>query len=168
MALRSAVAVGIMMVALNASVRSQALDFGQTEYLSKCATCHGADGKGAGPLSATIKPKPADLTILAKRDNGVFAASTIYKKIDGREARTSHGSTEMPIWGCRHSPTVLQRKGHRGTATRHGSLRKLPKRVTKPATDPFESLIDLPCDPEPVIQSCIQAIVEYLRQIQEK
>ena len=169
MALRIAVAVGIVMVALNASVRSQALDFGQTEYLSKCAACHGADGKGAGGLSATIKPKPADLTILAKRNNGVFAASTIYKKIDGREASTSHGSTEMPIWGCRHlSPTVLQRKGHRRTATRHGSLRKMTKRVTKPATDPFESLIDLPCDPEPVIQRRIQAIVEYLRQIQEK
>ena len=165
MALRIAAAVGIMMVALNASVRSQVLDFGQTEYLSKCATCHGADGKGAGPVSATPKQKPADLTILAKRNNGVFAASTIYKKIDGREARTSHGGTEMPIWGCRHlSPTVLQRKGHRRTATQHGSLRK----VTKPATDPFASLIDLPCDPEPVIQRRIQAIVEYLRQIQEK
>ena len=55
MALRIAVAVGIMMVALNASVRSQALDFGQAEFLSKCAACHGADGKGAGPLSATIE-----------------------------------------------------------------------------------------------------------------
>jgi hypothetical protein len=165
MALRIVVAVGIMMVALDASVRSRDLDFGQTEYLSKCAACHGADGKGAGPLSATIKPKPADLTILAKRNNGDFAASIIYKKIDGREARTSHGSTEMPIWGCRHlSPTVLQRKGRARTATQHGSLRK----VTKPAADPFASLIDRPCDPEPVIQSRIQAIVEYLRQIQEK
>jgi hypothetical protein len=105
------------------------------------------------------------LTILAKRNNGVFAAGIIYKKIDGREARTSHGSTEMPIWGCRHlNPTVLQRKRPRRTATQHGSLRK----VTKPATDPFESLIDLPCDPEPVIRRRIPAIVEYLRQIQEK
>jgi hypothetical protein len=100
MALRIAVTVGLMMVALNASVRSQDLDFGQTEYLSKCAASHGADGKGAGSLSATIKPKPADLTILAKRNNGAFAASTIYKKIDGREARTSHGSTEMPFGDC--------------------------------------------------------------------
>jgi hypothetical protein len=165
MAFRIAIAVGIMMIALHASVRSQDLDFGQAEFLSKCAACHGADGKGAGPLSATIKPKPPDLTILAKRNNGVFAAGIIYKKIDGREARTSHSSTEMPIWGCRHlNPTVLQRKRPRRTATQHGSLRK----VTKPATDPFESLMDLPCDPEPVIRRRIQAIVEYLRQIQEK
>jgi len=28
--------------------------------------------------------------------------------------------------------------------------------------------MDLPCDPEPVIQNRIQAIVEYLRQIQVK
>jgi len=165
MALRVAAAVSIMMIALNASVRSQDLDFGQAEFLSKCAPCHGPDGKGAGPVSATMKPMPADLTVLAKRNNGIFAADIIYKKIDGREARTSHGSTEMPIWGCRHlSPIVLQRKGHRRTATQPSS----PRKVTKPATDPFESLIDLPCDPEPVIQNRIPAIVEYLRQIQVK
>jgi len=165
MALRIASAVAIVIIALNASAWSQALDFGKTEFLSKCAECHGADGKGKGPRRANMKKKPADLTILAKRNNGVFAAGIIYKKIDGREARTSHGSTEMPIWGCRHlSPTVLQRKRHGRTATQHGSLRK----VTKPATDPFESLIDLPCDPEPVIRRRIQAIVEYLGQIQEK
>jgi len=134
-------------------------------WAKDCAKCHGADGKGTGPLSATMKPKPVDLTVLAKRNNGVFAADLIYKKIDGRQAITSHGSTEMPIWGCRHlSPIVLQRKVHRRTATQRDSLRK----VTKPATDPFESLMDLPCDPEPVIQNRIQAIVEYLRQIQVK
>ena len=54
MALRIALAVGIVIIALNASVRSQDLDFGKTEFLSKCAECHGADGKGTGPLSATI------------------------------------------------------------------------------------------------------------------
>ena len=166
MALRIAAAVGIMMVALNASVRSQALDFGQTEYLSKCATCHGADGKGAGPVSATPKQKPADLTILAKRNNGVFAADAVYKMIDGREARTSHSSSEMPVWGCRHlSPPVLRPTVHRWFfSTHHARLRK----VKKPTADPFDSLIDLSCDPEPVIQERIQAIVEYLRQIQEK
>jgi mono/diheme cytochrome c family protein len=52
-------------------LRSQDLDFGQAEFLSKCAACRGADGKGAGPLSATIKPKLPDLTILAKRNHGV-------------------------------------------------------------------------------------------------
>ena len=36
------------------------------------------------------------------------------------------------------------------------------------ATDPLELFEDLSCNPEPVIQRRIHAIVEYLRQIQEK
>ena len=167
MALRIASAVGIVIIALNASARSQALDFGKTEFLSKCAECHGADGKGTGPRSADMKKKPANLTILAKRNNGVFAADAVYKRIDGRDAKTSHGSSEMPIWGCRHlsppapSPTVVHKWFF---STDHARLKK----VKKPTADPLESFEDLSCDPEPVIQERIQAIVEYLRQIQEK
>jgi len=52
MALRIASAVAIVIIALNASAWSQALDFGKTEFLSKCAECHGADGKGKGPRRA--------------------------------------------------------------------------------------------------------------------
>jgi mono/diheme cytochrome c family protein len=52
MAVRVVSAVGIVIIALNASARSQDLDFGKTEYLSKCAECHGADGKGTGPRGA--------------------------------------------------------------------------------------------------------------------
>ena len=136
MALRIATAVGITIIALNTSARSQDLDFGQTEFLSKCAECHGADGKGAGPRSADMKRKPADLTVLAKRNNGVFAAEAVYKMIDGREARTSHGSSEMPIWGCRHlSPPVSRPSVHRWFfSTHHARLRK----VKKPTANPFE------------------------------
>ena len=102
MAVRVVSAVGIVIIALNASARSQDLDFGKTEYLSKCAECHGADGKGTGPRSADMKKRPANLTILAKRNNGVFAADAVYKLIDGQDTKTSHGGSEMPIWGCRH------------------------------------------------------------------
>jgi hypothetical protein len=114
-----------------------------------------------------MKKKPANLTILAKRNNGVFAADAVYKRIDGRDTKTSHGSSEMPIWGCRHvsppapSPTVVHKWFF---STHHARLKK----VKKPRADPLELFEDLSCDPEPVIQERIQAIVDYLRQIQEK
>ena len=50
MALRIASAVGIVIIALNASAWSRALDFGKTEFLSKCAECHCADGGEAERL----------------------------------------------------------------------------------------------------------------------
>ena len=74
MALRIAAAVGIMMVALNASVRSQVLDFGKTEYLSMLQRVTVPMAKVRVRSVLRLKQKPADLTILAKRNNGVFAA----------------------------------------------------------------------------------------------
>jgi len=166
MAPRIAPAIGIMIIALNASARSQDLDFGKMEFLSKCAECHGAHGKGNGPHSAKMKPKPTDLTIIAKRNNGAFSPDAVYGLIDGRAARTSHGSPEMPIWECRHlSSPVLRPNIYRWFFSNHHAW---PRKVKKLTADPFESFMDLSCDPEPVIQKRIQAIVEYLRQIQEK
>jgi mono/diheme cytochrome c family protein len=48
-------------IGLTASGWAEEVDAGKAEYLSSCAPCHGADGKGKGPLSAKLKTKPADL-----------------------------------------------------------------------------------------------------------
>ena len=93
-------------IGLTASGWAEEVDAGKAEYLSSCAPCHGADGKGKGPLSAKLKTKPADLTALAK-NNGVFPVSAVYEAIDGRNAIESHGAREMPIWGCRHTPSPV-------------------------------------------------------------
>ena len=132
----------------NVVVQAQNLDQGRTEFLSKCAGCHGADAKGAGPMASKLKRKPADLTALAKNNNDVFQTDAIAAIVDGRGA-ISHRRLEMPIWGCRQGPPPgPRRKAYQ------------PK--------PIESLLDMPCDPEEVIKKRIRAIVEYLGQIQEK
>jgi hypothetical protein len=120
---------------------------GKEEFLSNCAGCHGVDGKGKGPLSKALKSKPADLTTVAKRNNGVFSKSAVYEKIDGRKSPRSHRLSDMPIWGCRHGPPPDKRK-------------KAPK------PDALNTLLDLPCPPEADIRSRIQSIVDYLGQIQ--
>ena len=43
--------------------------------------------------------KPADLTQLAKHNDGQFPFWTVYRVIDGREEVKAHGSRAMPIWG---------------------------------------------------------------------
>lgn len=136
-----------VIIAANTGAWAQDPGTGRTEYLYYCAECHGTDGKGGGGrLSSNLRIRPADLTVLAKR-NGVFSPYAVAKKIDGRNA--SHGSLEMPIWGCRQGRSpVAKRKVH------------------KPR--PIDSLLDLPCDPEEIIQKRIRDVVGYLAQIQEK
>jgi hypothetical protein len=61
--------------------------------------------KGNGPVSKELKTPPADLTVLAKNNNGVFPYDMVYQVIDGRNSTIkSHGTREMPIWGYRFGP----------------------------------------------------------------
>jgi len=64
-----------------------------------CATCHGTDGRGDGPAAAALKTAPADLTQLAKQNNGKFPAMKVAAAIRGEGAPTAHGTKEMPVWG---------------------------------------------------------------------
>ena len=58
-------------------------DIGKSEFLSSCASCHGADAKGKGPISEQLKTPPPDLTMLAKNNNGVFPTNSIYEILYG-------------------------------------------------------------------------------------
>ncbi len=112
----------------------------RTDYLITCAVCHGIDAKGRGLLSTLLKVTPADLTILAKKNNGVFPVSSVYEVIDGRKVIAAHGTREMPIWGAFVSKELY----------------------------PSERFIDPSYDPEAVVRTRILAIIDYLNRIQEK
>ena len=72
---------------------------GQTQYLQHCTSCHGETGKGDGPAAAALTSKKADLTVLAKNNNGVFPAERIIAIIQGRGTVLAHGSQQFPVWG---------------------------------------------------------------------
>ena len=145
--------------------RPQDAGRGQIEFLLNCSGCHGTDAKGSGPQSAKLHIKPADLTSLAKRNHGRFDLGAVYQLIDGRNARLSHHSAEMPIRGCRHQTTLPDLPA---TTKRK---QKIPKRILsqmKPHEDELDSLLDLPCDSEAAIRKRLLAIVSYLSLVQEK
>jgi mono/diheme cytochrome c family protein len=67
---------------------ADAPQMGRAHYEAKCAVCHGADGKGNGPVANMLTQKPSDLTMMSKNNNGVFPFWTAYD-----------GTREMPVWG---------------------------------------------------------------------
>ena len=70
-------------------------------YGQLCASCHGKDATGDGPVAAALKTRVPDLTRLAWRDGGEFPREDVRRAIDGRMEYRAHGSREMPVWGIR-------------------------------------------------------------------
>jgi hypothetical protein len=69
------------------------------DFRRYCAQCHGMDATGDGPVAGALKKKPANLTLLAKNNGGVFPEQEVRDFIDGTKTSASHGSRAMPIWG---------------------------------------------------------------------
>jgi len=72
---------------------------GASIYRTYCATCHGAGAMGDGPLASSLRRRPANLTEIAKRNNGAFPAEMVHRIIDGRQPVRGHGGPDMPVWG---------------------------------------------------------------------
>jgi mono/diheme cytochrome c family protein len=72
---------------------------GEEEFIRYCSVCHGIDAKGKGALAGSLKKPPADLTRIAKRNEGHFPFSKVAGIIRDGGGITSHGSTDMPAWG---------------------------------------------------------------------
>jgi len=89
--------IGLAIVS-GAALAQQKTDLGKREFDNNCASCHGVTGKGNGSLGEFLKRSPPDLTMLAKKNNGVLPMSRMYEVIEGSNV-PSHGSRDMPIWG---------------------------------------------------------------------
>lgn len=122
--------------------RIHAPDFGQREFATNCATCHGLDAKGRGPVAGFLTKNPPDLTLLARLNGGVFPMDRVYRTIDGRDlpqgaqAAGPHGSREMPIWGRDYGMRDAEYYG------------------------------DTPYDSEAMVRGRILALLEYLNRVQ--
>ncbi|MCT4372144.1 cytochrome c [Yangia mangrovi] len=77
---------------------AQDADRGAALYTEHCATCHGLDGRGDGPMAGVLMIKPVNLTELAAANGGSFPLERVVKRIDGRDPLVSHGSP-MPVYG---------------------------------------------------------------------
>jgi len=92
-------------------VHAQGVDIGKQEYIDSCASCHGEDGKGHGPVAGFLKQNVPDLTVLAKNSAGVFPFARVYDVIDGRQAVAAHGPRDMQVWGSEFREEGAKRSG---------------------------------------------------------
>jgi mono/diheme cytochrome c family protein len=72
---------------------------GHATFDTYCATCHGVSARGDGALASSLSRRPADLTLIAKRNGGTFPTEQVARIIDGRKPVKGHGGGEMPAWG---------------------------------------------------------------------
>ena len=135
----------------NVSLRSAAIAKGGTakriasDRQPPCVH-HGANGKGGGSLAPVLNKAPANLTILAKKNNGVLPVGAIYGTFYGINEIMSHGTRDMPIWGNRYAPSP--------------ETALVPKPTDRFSVPTYE--------PDAVIRTRILAIIDYLNRIQEK
>ena len=114
------------------------VDFGKYEYESKCAVCHGLEGRGNGAMAAVLKTSVSNLTYLSKNNNGVFPLQRVYEIVDGTDVLPAHGTREMPIWGQEYRADIEK------------------------------AYFDVPFDAEAYVRAHILALTEYVYRLQAK
>ena len=134
------IGVSAMIVAatgVTTAVAADKVDLGKREYESNCIACQGKDLKG-GAYVDFLKVTPPDLTLLSKKNGGVFPLERVYAVIDGRQEVKAHGPRDMPIWG-------------RDYQIKAG-----------------EHYVDINYDPEAFVRGRIFALIDYLNRMQAK
>ncbi len=86
---------------------------GRADFKDNCASCHGATGKGDGPVQSFLVKPPSDLTTIARRNGGKFPTELMWEVIDGRWSGDTgpHGSREMPVWGQEFKSRAMGQPG---------------------------------------------------------
>lgn len=100
--IRALSAAALAATALGAAAPAAADEHaGRVLYVTYCASCHGIDATGDGPVAKSLVRKPPDLTRLAERFGSPLSPSKVAEYIDGRLDVLAHGPRDMPVWGER-------------------------------------------------------------------
>lgn len=137
MALMVVLFSGITFAQTPASSRTS--DFGKREFEANCASCHGVSGKGNGPLVEFLRRSPPDLTLLVKKNQGVFPMNRLYDVIEGGSL-PAHGARDMPVWGQEYR--IKDAEYYMDT--------------------PY------PISPEAMVRTRLLALLEYINRLQER
>ena len=74
---------------------------GRALFLRTCASCHGVNADGNGPVARSLSTPPSNLHLLWQRYGNPLPEDQIARFIDGRADVKAHGPRDMPVWGDR-------------------------------------------------------------------
>ena len=137
---RHAAALTVSLIAVSMSAVAAEPNYGQREFRTRCAMCHGESGHGDGWLAEFLIQRPAVLTQIKKKNGGVFPREQVARMIDGRTDVKLHGPRAMPIWGDIYKSEIESKGGARGGVREEDEIN---------------------------ISYRIQALIEYLATLQE-
>lgn len=89
---------------------------GQKYFVRYCASCHGTNGIGDGPVAKSLSKPPANLRLLSDKYGSPLPATRLAELIDGRDAVRAHGTADMPVWGERFYTMGAGERGEFGIA----------------------------------------------------
>ena len=72
---------------------------GANTFRRYCASCHGSEARGDGPLAKDLRAQPANLTELSKRHGGEFPYDLVIETVSQGRSVSGHGTEDMPAWG---------------------------------------------------------------------
>lgn len=82
----------------------------RADFAAYCAVCHGNDGRGGGVLAEGLETAPPDVTLVARRNGGVFPKSQVMGHIAGYTMGRS--DSPMPSFAdLLDGPTVMYDDG---------------------------------------------------------
>lgn len=81
------------------TAKAPAQPTGKEMFKTYCASCHGDDAKGNGPVAPALKQPPPDLTQLAKQNKGEFPTDDVTNVLLHGVNVPAHGTSQMPVWG---------------------------------------------------------------------
>ena len=105
-------AAAALLVASGAA-NAQSIEFGKTLFEQNCASCHGAEGAGDGPVAVYLEPKPSDLRELAAGNDGGYPFGAVWESIQSGSL-SAHGTSMMPVWGDLFMAEAMPRQAHPG------------------------------------------------------
>ena len=85
--------------AMAGTAKSDDVAQGRDLYLQYCASCHGRNADGKGPMAPALSTPPANLRLLWERYGNPLPEDQVARFIDGRADVKAHGPRDMPVWG---------------------------------------------------------------------